>query len=161
MEELLILLSSGEVLTIGSGERPQGHVVNKLKDFSEHYLTPRPHTADIQLFSLHTYCGIFSKGEMRYNYQSVAMAHCNDSFFCRLYEMLCGEMVWGCGEHEGHQISLLAPPLATHWIGMYDSSGVWMLRSQRLSEHTQLLSQALFPITTNADEVYKCDNTIL
>ena len=67
--------------------------------------------------------------------------------------MLCGEMVWESGEHEGHQTSLLAPPFSTHWIGIYDSSGVWILRSQKLSEHTQLLSQALFPITTNADEV--------
>jgi hypothetical protein len=67
--------------------------------------------------------------------------------------MLCGEMVWESGEHEGHQTSLLAPPFSTHWIGIYDSSGVWILRSQKLSEHIQLLSQALFPITTNADEV--------
>ena len=67
--------------------------------------------------------------------------------------MFSGEMVWESGEHESHQISLLTPPFSSHWIGIYDNSGVWMLRSQRLAEHTQLLSQALFPITTNADEV--------
>jgi hypothetical protein len=134
VEELLVLLSSGEVITIDNVDRPRGRAVTKLKEFSEHYPQPRPHTAEIQLFSLHTYCGIFSKGDLR------------------LYEMLCGEMVWESGEHEGHQTSLLAPPFSTHWIGIYDSSGVWILRSQKLSEHIQLLSQALFPITTNADE---------
>lgn len=72
----------------------------------------------------------------------------------RMYERFCGEMVWECEEHEGHDITLLAPPTSQHWIGIYGNSGVWLLRSRRLSEHTQLLSQALFPIATNADEVY-------
>lgn len=63
-------------------------------------------------------------------------------------------MVWECGDHDGHLINLLAPPYSPYWIGLYGDSGVWILRSQRLSEHIQLLSQALFPITTNADEVH-------
>ena len=66
VEELLVLLSSGEVITIENVDRPRGRVVTKLNDFSEHYPQPRPHTAEIQLFSLHTYCGIFSKGDLRY-----------------------------------------------------------------------------------------------
>lgn len=62
-------------------------------------------------------------------------------------------MVWENDEHEGHEVQLLAPPSSCSCIGIHDNSGVWVLRSRRLSEHAQLVSQALFPITTNADEV--------
>ena len=74
-------------------------------------------------------------------------------FCCRLYEIFSGEMIWECGDHEGHHVSLLAPPFSQNWIGICGDSGVWMLRSHRVSKHAQLLSQALFPIATNADEV--------
>lgn len=72
---------------------------------------------------------------------------------CRVYDGFCGEMVWESEEHEGRDVQLLAPPSSCSCIGIHDSSGVWVLRSRRLSEHTQVVSQALFPITTNADEV--------
>ena len=62
-------------------------------------------------------------------------------------------MVWKSEQREGHDVTLLAPPSSQHWIGLHDNSGVWVLRGHRLSEHTHLLSHALFPITTNADEV--------
>jgi hypothetical protein len=106
-----------------------------LSDFSVRHSLARTCLApDLQLFAFHAYCGVFYKGELR------------------LYETATGEVVWECGDHEGHDITLLAPPSSQHWIGIYGSSGVWLLRSRRLSEHTQLLSHALFPVTTNADE---------
>jgi hypothetical protein len=109
------------------------HVVT-LADFAVHYHLPDPRETDLQLFVIHTYYGIFCKGELR------------------LYEGRCGEMVWKSEQREGHDVTLLAPPSSQHWIGLHDNSGVWVLRGHRLSEHTHLLSHALFPITTNADE---------
>ena len=67
-----------------------------------------------------------------------------------MYDMRCCEMVWEADEYDG---TLLALPSSQQWIGIYSNSGIWLLRSHRISEHTQLLSNALFPITTNADEV--------
>ena len=61
--------------------------------------------------------------------------------------------MWESDEHEGPDVRLLAPPTSFNWIGLHGNSGVWVLRSRRLLEHSQLVAQALFPITTNADEV--------
>lgn len=61
--------------------------------------------------------------------------------------------MWECDEHEGSEVHLLSPPMSCQWCGFYSSSGVWVLRSRRLAEQAQLMAQALFPITTNADEV--------
>lgn len=61
--------------------------------------------------------------------------------------------MWECDEHEGSEVHLLSPPMSSQWCGFYSSSGVWVLRSRRLAEQAQLMAQALFPITTNADEV--------
>lgn len=75
-------------------------------------------------------------------------------FLCfRLYDSFTGEFVWECDEHEGSEVHLLSPPMSCQWCGFYSSSGVWVLRSRRLVEQAQLMAQALFPITTNADEV--------
>lgn len=77
----------------------------------------------------------------------------------RLYEGVSGELVWESDEHEGHEARLLAPPSSYHWIGILDNSGVWVLRSRRLLEHTHLMAHGLFPITTNADEVHTLFDT--
>ena len=64
--QLVVLLSSGEVVTVGTqrGARMQ-HVVT-LADFAVHYHLPDPRETDLQLFVIHTYYGIFCKGELRY-----------------------------------------------------------------------------------------------
>ena len=64
--DLLILLSSGDVLTLEThGDRVQTYTLATLKDFSEHYTQARSQKAELKLFSLHSYCGVFSKGELR------------------------------------------------------------------------------------------------
>ena len=122
-----------------------------LKDFAIRYSLPESRHAELQLVTIQTYYGIFCKGQLRYSFTYL---HCMYTMYDgRMYESQCGELVWENDEYEGHDITLLAPPTSQHWVGIYGNSGVWLLCSHRLSEHTQLLSQALFPVTTNADEV--------
>ena len=79
----------------------------------------------------------------------------------RLYDAFTGEFVWNCDEHEGPEVRLLAPPLFSQWVGLCGGSGLWLLRSRRLSEQTHLLAHGLFPVTTNADEVIFFKNLML
>ena len=66
--QLVLLLSSGEVVTVEtlrSGAAIK-HVV-RLANFADHYRLPASQRAGLQLFVIHTYYGIFCKGELRYN----------------------------------------------------------------------------------------------
>lgn len=67
VEEVLILLSSGDVVTLCVHDGGiKEHTVTSLKDFSTHYPQPRPLSGDLELFSFHNYCGVFYKGDLRY-----------------------------------------------------------------------------------------------
>ena len=65
--QLLLLLSSGDVITIDThGDKHRHRTVVKLRDFPNHYpQTESGTTTDLELFSLHMYCGIFCKGDLR------------------------------------------------------------------------------------------------
>ena len=64
--QLVLLLSSGEVVTVSTlGSRVHMQHVLKLADFADHYRLSSFRDAGLQLFVIHTYYGIFCKGELR------------------------------------------------------------------------------------------------
>ena len=68
-DQLLLLLSSGEVCCVqAQGRRTRTTVVVRLADFSLRYRLPEARKTDLQLFTIHTYYGIFCKGEIRSSY---------------------------------------------------------------------------------------------
>lgn len=72
----------------------------------------------------------------------------------RLYDRFTGECVWECEDCEGSGTHLwTAPP---HHCGVFNGSGVWVVRAKKVADHAHFLAQSLFPITTNADEVCVC-----
>ena len=65
-KQLLLLLSSGEIITVHlSEDRVKSHCVTKLKDFPNHFPHTKSGSTDLLVFSFHTYCGVFSNGDLR------------------------------------------------------------------------------------------------
>lgn len=74
-------------------------------------------------------------------------------FYDRIYDSFTGEFLWESDEHEGAGSILWTTPTTPSFCGVYDSSGVWLLRSKKVVDQANFMANALFPISTNADEV--------
>ena len=61
--------------------------------------------------------------------------------------------MWECDEQEGVGSRFWATPTPPGYCGVHSNSGMWLLRSRKISDHAHFLAHAIFPITTNADEV--------
>ena len=72
---------------------------------------------------------------------------------CRLYDAFTGEFLWESDEHEGSGSTLWTMPTTPNFCGLYDSSGVWLMRGRKAVDQANFMANALFPISTNADEV--------
>ena len=71
----------------------------------------------------------------------------------RIYDSFSGEFLWESDEHEGSGATLWTMPTTPNFCGVYDNSGVWLLRSKKAVDQAYFMANALFPISTNADEV--------
>ncbi len=76
----------------------------------------------------------------------------------RLYDSFTGEFVWECDEHEAPGTRLWTTPTFSHHhgdggsCGVFSSSGVWVLRSKKVTEHALLIAHSLLPMAPS-DEV--------
>lgn len=78
-----------------------------------------------QLFCLHTHYGLCCGGDLR------------------LYDSFTGQFLWEHDEQEGAGTQLWTTP--TSLCGLYSNSGVWLLRSKRITEHAQWAAQRPLP----------------
>lgn len=71
----------------------------------------------------------------------------------RIYDCFTGEFLWESDEHEGAGSTLWTMPTIPSFSGIYDNSGVWLIKSRKAIDQAHFMANALFPISTNADEV--------
>lgn len=79
----------------------------------------------------------------------------NYSLYCadRIYDGFSGEFLWESDEHEGGGSTLWTMSTVPSFCGIYDNSGVWLIKSRKAVDQAHFMANALFPISTNADEV--------
>ena len=63
--------------------------------------------------------------------------------------------MWECDEHEGTGSQLWTTPTLPGCCGVYGNSGIWIMRSRKAADYAYFIANALFPVTTNADEVHQ------
>lgn len=71
----------------------------------------------------------------------------------RIYDGFTGEFLWESDEHEGADSTLWTMSTVPNFCGIYDNSGVWLIKSRKAIDQAHFMANALFPISTNADEV--------
>ena len=76
----------------------------------------------------------------------------------RIYDGFTGEFLWESDEHEGAGSTLWTMSTIPNFCGIYDNSGVWLIKSRKAIDQAYFMANALFPISTNADEV--CYSTV-
>lgn len=84
---------------------------------------------------------------------STSMLLYTPALCCRIYDAFTGEFLWESDEHEGAGATLWTMPSTPNFCGIYDNSGVWLIRSRKAIDQAYFMANALFPISTNADEV--------
>ena len=75
-------------------------------------------------------------------------------YFFRLYDSFSGEFLWESNEHEGAGFQFWTMSKFPGCCGLYGNSGMWIIRSQKCSDHACFMARGIFPVQTNADEVY-------